>query len=186
MNTLDIILSIPLLAGLFFGFKRGLVMELSRIVALVVGVYVAVRFSYLLTEYLYLNTDITHELLPIAAFCMVMLGMMILIHLLAKLIDRTLKTVALGWALRITGAAFGTLRMAFILSILLLLIQRSELFKEMERSELVESSMIYGPLLGFSETVMPALESVDRDAWTDKIDRKTREIRDKMEHLINN
>ncbi len=159
-------------------------MELSRIVSLVIGVYVAVRFSYLLTDYTYNNTEIDSEFLPIISFCLVMMGMMILIHLLAKLIDKTLKTVALGWALRITGGIFGILRMAFIVSLILMLGHRSEILKEMEKGDSFQRSVLYEPLVGFSQLVLPALESIDKDSWKNRIERKTNEIKGKLEDLI--
>ena len=159
-------------------------MELSRIFSLIIGVYVAVRFSYLLTDFIYDKTDIDTEFLPIISFCLIMLGMMVLIHLLAKLIDKTLKTVALGWALRITGGFFGLLRMAFIVSLVLMLGHRSEILKEMVKGETVQKSVLYEPLVGFSQLVLPALESIDKDSWKNRIERKTKEIQGKLEDLI--
>jgi membrane protein required for colicin V production len=172
-HTLDIILAIPLLVGVFFGFKRGLVMELSRIVSLIVGVYVAARFSYLLTDFIYNSTEIDTEFLPIISFCLIMIGMMILIHLLAKLIDKTLKTVALGWAL-----------MAFIVSLILMLGHRSQILQEMEKGDSFQKSILYEPLVGFSQLVLPVLESIDKDSWKNRIERKTKEIQGKLEGLI--
>ena len=182
--ALDIIIAIPLLLGAFFGFKRGLVMELSRIVSLIVGVYVAVRFSYLFTDYIYQNSGIETELLPIISFCFLMVGMMVLIHLLAKLIDKTLKTVALGWALRITGGIFGLFRMAFIVSLILMLGHRSDILKDMEKGEAFQKSALYEPLVEFSQVVLPALESVDKESWKNRIERKTEEIQNKLEDLV--
>ena len=183
-HTLDIVLAIPLLVGVFFGFKRGLVMELARIVSLIVGVYVAARFSYLLTDFIYDSTEIDTEFLPIISFCLIMIGMMILIHLLAKLLDKTLKTVALGWALRITGGLFGLLRMAFIVSLILMLGHRSQILQEMEKGDSFQKSILYEPLVGFSQLVLPVLESIDKDSWKNRIERKTKEIQGKLEDLI--
>lgn len=185
MNPLDIIICIPLLVGAFFGFKRGLIMELSRIVALVVGVYAAARFSYLLTDKIYQNSDITTEMLPIISFCLVMLAMMVLIHLLAKLIDGSLKAVALGWALKLSGAAFGILRSAFILSLILMVGQRSEMLKGVEDTPTVKESNLYQPMVDFSEAVMPALKSIDKDTWIDRLDRKADKAKEKLERIFN-
>lgn len=110
--------------------------------------------------------------------------MMILIHLLAKLIDKTLKTVALGWALRITGGLFGLLRMAFIVSLILMLGHRSQILQEMEKGDSVQKSILYEPLVGFSQFVLPVLESIDKDSWKNRIERKTNEIQGKLEDLI--
>jgi membrane protein required for colicin V production len=184
MNPLDIVICVPLLIGAFFGFKRGLVMELSRMVALILGVYAAARFSHLLTDYIYNNSDVNSEMLPIISFCIVMLGMMVLIHLLAKLIDGSLKAIALGWALKISGAAFGIMRIAFILSLILMIGQRSDLFKSLEDTQTVKESKLYQPMADFSEMVMPALRSIDKDTWIDQLDRKAEKAKEKIEGLF--
>ena len=49
MNYLDIIIVIPLLYGLIKGFSNGLVKEITGLLGLIIGVYVAVNFS----SYLY-------------------------------------------------------------------------------------------------------------------------------------
>ena len=48
MNYLDIALSVPLLYGLIKGFSNGLIKEITGLLSLVLGVYVAVNFSIIL------------------------------------------------------------------------------------------------------------------------------------------
>ena len=45
MNYLDIIIVVPLLYGLIKGFSNGLIKEVTTLTALLVGVYVAIKFS---------------------------------------------------------------------------------------------------------------------------------------------
>ena len=45
MNYLDIIIAVPLLYGLIKGFSNGLVKEVTSLLALFIGVYVAINFS---------------------------------------------------------------------------------------------------------------------------------------------
>jgi len=45
VNTLDIILAVPLLYGLYKGFTRGLIVEIASLVGLVLGIYGGVHFS---------------------------------------------------------------------------------------------------------------------------------------------
>jgi membrane protein required for colicin V production len=52
MNTLDIILAAILLFGLVRGFMKGLFVELATLVALLLGVYGAIHFSYLISDFL--------------------------------------------------------------------------------------------------------------------------------------
>ena len=45
MNYLDIIIVVPLVYGLIKGFSNGLIKEVTALVALLAGVYVAINFS---------------------------------------------------------------------------------------------------------------------------------------------
>ena len=45
MNYLDIVLSVPLLWGLYKGISRGIIKELSTLLALILAIYGAVNYS---------------------------------------------------------------------------------------------------------------------------------------------
>ena len=52
MNYLDIVIAIALLYGLVKGFTNGLIKEITGLLGLIIGVYVAINFSsYLLLRY---------------------------------------------------------------------------------------------------------------------------------------
>ena len=48
MNSLDIVIAIPLLYGLIKGFTNGLIKEITGLLGLIIGVYIALNFSYYL------------------------------------------------------------------------------------------------------------------------------------------
>ena len=52
MSTLDIILAALLLFGLVKGFMKGLFVEITSLVALVLGLYGAIHFSYFMADFL--------------------------------------------------------------------------------------------------------------------------------------
>ena len=52
MNTLDIILSALLLYGLIRGFIKGFFVEVTSLVALAIGLYGAIHFSYFAGDFL--------------------------------------------------------------------------------------------------------------------------------------
>ncbi|MFT7102586.1 MAG: membrane protein required for colicin V production, partial [Bacteroidia bacterium] len=81
--------------GLYKGLTSGLIMEISRLVALIAGVYLAVRFAQELSEYLYQNTELTNEFLPIISFAIIFVGVVLLVHLFAKAIEKLATAVAL-------------------------------------------------------------------------------------------
>lgn len=184
MNWLDIAIAIPLVWGLYKGFTSGIIMEVARIVALIAGVYLSVRFAQELSEYLYKNTDLTNEFLPIISFAIIFIGVVLLVHLFAKAIEKLAKAVALGWANKAAGAAFGAFRMAFILSVVIMMLTRFELLSKFNRGETAESSFLYEPITQLAPFIIPILEDVDKDTILDQVDRKVDKARDAIRDII--
>ncbi len=184
MNWLDIALVIPLSWGLYKGFTGGLIMEVARIVALIAGVYLAVRFAEMLSEYIYLNTDIVSDLLPIISFAIIFLVVVLMVHFFARAIGKLVKAVALGWANKVAGAVFGTFRVAFILSILIMLFARFGLLSGFNSGEAARESYLYDPVRQLAPFILPVLDDVDKDSILDKVDREVDRVEDAIRDLI--
>ena len=184
MNWLDIALAVPLIWGLYKGFTSGIIMEVSRIVALIAGVYLAVRFAQELSEYLYRNTELTNEFLPIISFAIIFIGVVLLVHLFAKAIEKLAKAVALGWANKAAGAAFGMFRMTFLLSVVIMMLTRFELLQQFNKGETIKKSFLYQPITDVAPFIIPILEDVDKDTILDRVDRKVDGARDAIRDII--
>lgn len=184
MNWLDIALAVPMVWGLYKGFTSGLIMEVARILALISGVYFAVRFAQELSEYLFKNTDITTEFLPIISFAIIFIGVVVLTHFFAKTIEKLAKAVALGWANKAAGAAFGIFRVAFILSVVIMMLTRFELLREFNKGEIARNAFLYEPTTQLAPFIIPILEDVDKDTILDKVDRKVDKARDAIRDII--
>ncbi len=52
MNWLDIVLAIPLLWFTYKGFRNGLIIELASLAALILGIFIALHFSFYAEDYL--------------------------------------------------------------------------------------------------------------------------------------
>lgn len=184
MNWLDIAIAVPLVWGLYKGLTSGIIMEVSRILALIAGVYLSVRFAQELSEYLYRNTDITNEFLPIISFAIIFVGVVLLVHLFARAIEKLAKAVALGWANKAAGAAFGIFRMAFVLSVVIMMLTRFELLSKFNRGETAQQSFLYEPVSQLAPFIIPVLEDVDKDSILDQVDRKVDKARDAIRDII--
>ena len=184
MNWLDIVLAIPIFWGLYKGLTNGFIMEVARLVALIAGVYLAVRFAQELSEYIYKNSDFTNEFLPIISFAIIFVGVVLLVHFFAKVIEKLVKAVTLGWANKAAGAAFGIFRFAFTLSIIIMMLTRFSLLKEFNKGELAKESFLYQPVTKLAPFILPILEEVDKDSILDKVDRKLNKAKDAIRELI--
>jgi len=157
MNYLDIILAIPLLWAVYRGFTKGLVIEVASLAALILGIWGAIRFSWFTADWLTRQWEWSSPSLPVVSFAITFLAIVMAVHLVARLVDKLVRAVALGPFNRILGVVFGVAKMGFILSIVLVIvnaIDRSARFiPEKDREE----SVLYGPVSSFAPALFPYL-----------------------------
>ena len=103
MNYLDIAIAVSLLYGLIKGFSNGLIKEITGLLSLVVGIYVALNFSNLLEPHLSRIFDNYEQFKPLLAFAILFISVLLLIKLLGYLTDKLTKALALGFLSRILG-----------------------------------------------------------------------------------
>jgi membrane protein required for colicin V production len=123
VNVLDSIVLILLAYGLISGFMKGLVLELAGLIAFILGLMGAFKFSSLLRSYLGTYVDWSPKTIQAVSFILLFLVIIYAISLLAKMITKTLKLIALGFINRIAGGLFGLLKWGVILSALTLVFQ---------------------------------------------------------------
>ncbi|MBI9063393.1 MAG: CvpA family protein [Marinilabiliaceae bacterium] len=156
MNYFDIVIGVILILGLVKGFKNGLVIELAALAALVLGLLGAVHFSDITESYLaqYLESNYIGIIAFVITFVVIVIG----VHLLARVIDKLIKAVALGPVNRITGALFSLLKYAFIISVLLAVVNGLERNFNFLPEEQKESSILYEPIASIAPFVFPYLK----------------------------
>lgn len=146
MNYLDIVLSIPLLWGLYKGLKRGIIKELTTLLALILGIYGAVHFSEQLQATLQANISIDDSLLPIISFATSFIMIVLLVKSIGLLLDKIIKMVALGMISRLLGGFFGMLKTAFIISAILLVFNTLDYQLELIPKEQKKNSLLHRPI----------------------------------------
>jgi membrane protein required for colicin V production len=157
VNWIDIIICIPLVWGFYKGITKGLIIELGTIVALWLGVWCAMKFSELLSGYARTHWDWTSKYLPVISFCCILLAVLMLVYLIAKLLTRTVKAVALGWLNKLLGATFGVMKFALLLSILFFVADAVEKSYPFISSETKTNSLLYKPVAKIAPMIIPGL-----------------------------
>ncbi|PKP21839.1 MAG: colicin V production protein [Bacteroidetes bacterium HGW-Bacteroidetes-22] len=122
MNYFDIGAGIIILWSAWKGFSSGFVVSILSLIGLVAGVYVALYFSGFARNLLADNFNLNGMYLKTAAFAITFLGVVLGIHLLAKLLEKAFSAAALGPANKMAGAAFGVFKGALIVSVILMVI----------------------------------------------------------------
>ena len=123
MNIFDVIVLIILLYGLMMGLIKGFIIEVAGIIALILGVKGSFKFARILEVSLNSYVDWSPKTIQIASFIILFIIIIYAVSLLAKMITKTLKIIALGIINRIFGGIFGLLKWCVILSSFVLVSQ---------------------------------------------------------------
>lgn len=118
MNWLDIIFIIPLCWLGFNGVRKGFIMEIASLLAIIAGIYVAYHFSELVYEWL----NLTGSGAKAVAFIITFLSVLIGIFFLGKAISAAAKKLSLSFFNRILGLVFGLLKALIFCGVIVYLI----------------------------------------------------------------
>ncbi len=157
MNIFDLIFVILFAWAGYKGFSKGFVKSLATLAALVLGVWGAIRFSAFTSVILIDRFDAQSEYLPLIAFAVTFLVIVIGIHLLATLLDKLLAAVALGIVNRIAGIVFNLFKMAFFISIILVILNKLHEKYGFLPEQKTEESVLYEPLSSLAPVIFPYL-----------------------------
>jgi len=158
MNYLDIVLGALLIIGLVRGIMKGLFVELASLVAIVAGIYGAIRFSFYVGDFLKEKISLEPQYIKLIAFAITFIGIIVGISLLGKLLTKVAKFAALGLVNRILGGAFGLLKFAFIASGIIMFIGPLNDTLGIVKKEVLEASILYKPIESIAPTVYPAIK----------------------------
>ena len=178
MGKIDIILIIPLLWGAVMGFKKGLVLELASLVGLVLGVYGAIKFSDYTAEKVILYVNITQEWLGLISFLVTFVLIVFAVFLAARLLNKALKLVALGFVNRVLGLIFGTLKFALIISTAMYFFENINRKFEVVKIDFYKESILYEPIM---LTTAPFKELL-QDFEISKAQEKANELKNTAEN----
>jgi len=180
MNYLDIIIAVPLLYGLIKGFSNGLVKEITGLLGLIIGVYVAINFS----SYLYPRfTEFLggyEQFVPIISFVTLLFVSILVIRLLGYFLDKLTKALALGVISRILGAIFGFFKIAVIFSFLLFIVTEYGLINTQTQKE----SVLLKPLQDVAAIITPEINK-HKDTFLDKVEKNTNKAKEEIEKKVN-
>jgi len=157
MNFLDIVILVLLLLGIVQGLWKGFFVEIASLLSLVLGVFIAIKFSGYTADWIRENYSNDSEHLEIIAFTLTFLAVLIGVILLGKVFTRLADFSGLGWINRLLGAVFGLLKMAFVLSITLHYFGKFNTNNFLVSEEKLSESKLYQPLLNVSDTLFPVL-----------------------------
>lgn len=153
MTWIDIIILLPLLMGLVMGIKRGLIIELTGLLAILAG-FICIRiWGAEATAWLIQQVTWSEAVCGVLAHALLFIVVSISLHLIAKLLTKLFKAICLGWLNRLLGALFGLLKWSLIVLLAVFCLDRLDQQFQILKPELKQQSVIYQHITPLSEKV---------------------------------
>lgn len=175
MGILDVFIGIAIAIGFYKGYKDGLFVELASLVAFFIGIFIAVKFSYVIQSIIGENASWSPRTLQIFSFVITLLVVVILIHLLAKTLSGIASFAFLGWANSLLGGLFGGIKTALFFGVILNLFQKGDIGFLTIDEETQEKSIVAKPCMKTAEAILPTLTD-----WFQEVKEEVQEF-DKAE-----
>ena len=164
MSTIDIILAALLLFGLVKGFIKGLFVEITSLVALVLGLYGAIHFSYFAANFLNSKVEWSEKYIQIISFAITFVIIVLIISLSGKLLTKLADAAALGIVNKVFGAVFGMIKIGLILSVVLIVFDKLNRNLPFVNEEKLQISALYKPVKNLAPMLFPSILEKESEA----------------------
>jgi membrane protein required for colicin V production len=116
---IDILFIVLMVVAVFKGYSRGIIIAVFSLLAIVLGLAAAIKLSLVTAQWLKDAVQVGAKWLPVLAFALVFIVVVLLVRLGATLLEKTAETVMLGWINRIAGVLLYMVLYTIMLSVLL-------------------------------------------------------------------
>lgn len=116
---IDVLFLVLLLWAVFKGLRQGLIIAVVATLAFIIGLAAALKLSATLAGYLRVHTSISGRWLPVLAFLLVFIGVVLLVRWIGRLMEGAAELAMMGWVNRLGGILFYAVIYTIILSVML-------------------------------------------------------------------
>jgi len=146
MQLIDIVILIFAGIMMILGFRKGLIISFASLVALALGIYLAIHFSHFAGNLLRTAFDLPATYLPAISFAVTFLLVLIGVLLVGKVIEKLVDLAGMGFFNHLGGAVLGLAKAVLILSVAFYLISMVDSGNRMITPAAKEKSIFYKPI----------------------------------------
>jgi membrane protein required for colicin V production len=171
---IDIGLLLLVIIGAISGFFKGLIVAVFTLLAYVIGLAAAMKFSHLAAEKLQPYIPVSHRWMPLIAFLLVLTVVILLVRWLAYLMQKLVEGLMFGWINRLGGMLFYCILYVTLYSIILFYLVKMQLITAgtLERSVTYPYIALIAPkMIGLAGLLVPWFRDIfaQLDKFFDKV-----------------
>lgn len=173
MNLFDLCLFAPLAYGAYKGYKRGLIMSLFMLLAIVVGLYAAFQLTDVVVSFGQKQLKWEKTTLMPLSFVILFLGIGAAIYFAGKLLETGLKVVKLSILNNLAGALLGILQWMFLVGTILLFVLSNDTKQKLISLETRNASLAIPFYTGMLQNTLPkASETILFESYLNQVQDK--------------
>jgi membrane protein required for colicin V production len=153
---IDIIFLLLMVWAVIKGFRRGLIVSVFSLLAIIAGLAAAIKVSALVAVQIGKVVNVSDKWLPLISFIVVFLGIVLLVRLGANLIQKTVEIAMLGWVNRLGGILLYVVLFTVVYSIFLFYAEQLHFLK----TETLQGSVTYAYIRPWGPKVINSLGSI--------------------------
>ena len=131
----DIIFLVFIGVAFWWGYTKGVIYSLFSLGGYFLGIFTALKFSYVAVKYLNQILDLSPKILSIIAFSIVFILIILLVKLLAWILEQILKSFSLNITNQVFGGTIHALIGLYILCVLVWFGNKWGMLSEMEKKQ---------------------------------------------------
>jgi len=158
MSFFDIIVAALLVFSLYKGIKNGLFVEVASFISLLLGIYLAIKFSSLMTGMISKHVSWNPTNIQLTAFVLTFILVVIGVYFLAKILTGIADFAMLGWMNKLGGGLFRVLKTILILSVFIALFEKINFNNTFAKKETLDNYIFYNPVKKVAAFVYPSIE----------------------------
>lgn len=183
MEIIDLIILIPLIYGAWKGFKKGFIMELFTLLALLVGLYAAFHFSDKITGFIIGKTHEKPGYLPAISFLFMFLAVGAMIYFGGKAIEQVLKIAQLSMLNKGIGSLIGLLKWGYLVGCVLVFFQSIDHEEKIIPRKDKENAILYPAVKGLVSYTIPGVTKTRLFDYLDS-EEKSKETKLNVKEVI--
>ena len=160
MNIIDIIILVCFVPALIQGITKGFIPQAVALLSIILGAWLAFRFSEPVGEWLGGYLDLSGAWLRAAAFAVILVAVSLALNLLGKGLEKVLKVAMLGWADTLLGAVLSFLKAFLVVGLLVIVFDALNSKFSLVPQQTIDESVLYGPLKDAVDLVFPYLKEI--------------------------
>ena len=153
---LDLIYAIIIVLAVLQGYRRGLIVGLFSLIAIIIGLAAAMKLSAVVAGYIGKTVKVSDEWLPLISFAVVFLVVVLLIRWAARAIEKTIAIAMLDWVNKLGGVVFYIAIYTIVFSVLLFYTEKMKLIQP----ETIHKSVTYSYVQPWGPKIINGIGSV--------------------------